>query len=215
MNMLGEQEILFDNKLKKYYTNESILRGILRHTSFIASGNKFDTLDGPNSPSKGANGPWWDCVCQMGAWYQHNIHTYQGTVGTEPLKGKKFYNCDLIGTKVADDCSGFVKACLQMFGIAEVNSIWVTTAAMQPGSKFDDVLRSSGFTYMSYSKDIVQPGDIMCGGPSTHTEIYAGDGKSYSWGNIHDGIHARKCKSPQGMPCYTCKMNYKHIWRYI
>ena len=85
---------------------------------------------------------------------------------------------------------------------------------MQPGGEFDRVIRAAGFTYMPYSSSIVSPGDIICGGASTHTEIFAGGGKSYSWGNIHDGISTRKQRRPQGMPSGFNTMNYKHIWRH-
>ena len=171
----------------------------------------------------GSPGTWFACVEEMGKWYEENIHTYQHSKSSmDPIMGKKMYICPLLNSsnkQVADDCSGFVKACLQLYGIEEINHIFVTTSNMQPGSEFDKVLRRNGFQYMVYSKDVRQPGDIICGGPSTHTEIYAGTfcgrHKSYSWGNIHDGISTRKQKFPQGMPCGTYEMNYKHIWRYM
>ena len=170
----------------------------------------------------GYPGSWIAAVEKMGEWYETNIHTYQHSKSaSDPIKGKKMYVCPLLtrtNNNVADDCSGFVKACIQYFGIKEIDHIWVTTSAMQPGSEFDKVLRNNGFQYMIYSKEVRKVGDIMCGGPGSHTEIYAGTfgGKhrSYSWGNIHDGISTRKQKFPQGMPCATYEMNYKHIWRY-
>ena len=171
----------------------------------------------------GNPGTWFACVEEMGKWYEHNIHTYQhSTSASEPIKGKKFYICPLLtrGNKqVGDDCSGFVKACIQYFGIEEMDHVWVCTASMQPGSEFDKILRKNGFQYMIYSKETRQPGDIICGSANTHTEIYAGQlggrNKSYSWGNIHDGISTRKQKTPQGMPCGTSEQQYKHIWRYM
>ena len=208
-------EIFTDPKTGKKWANVGLLRGLRKFTVFTLSGGYGDD---PGGKSNSINADWWGCVTKMGAWYQSNIHTYQGTTTKgEALKGKKFYQCPLIGTNVADDCSGFVKACLQAFGVKDIDDIWVTTAAMQPGSKFDQALRAAGFTYMAYAPDIVSAGDIICGGPSSHTEIYAGvnggRAKSYSWGNIHDGKSTRGQKNPQGMPCGFCKMNYRHIWR--
>lgn len=208
--------------------NEIEIPGLDIYTD--SNGNKytkqrlFESIYFFNSGNFGLNGnpgTWLGCIEQMGKWYEKNIHTYQGTSGTEPVKGKKFYICPLLtrqNKQVADDCSGFVKACLQLFGIEEIDHIWVTTSNMQPGSEFDKILRKNGFQYLMYSKETRRPGDIMCGGSSTHTEIYAGTiggrHKSYSWGNIHDGISKRKQKAPQGMPCSTSEINYKHIWRY-
>lgn len=212
---MNDLELIYDSERGMNYVNESLLRGILRYTEFSVDGGYGDS---PGGKSNSINKGWWGCVQHMGAWYQANVHTYQGTTERgQPLKGKKFYNCPLIGTNVADDCSGFVKACLQAFGVKAVDDIWVTTAAMQPGSKFDQALREAGFVYMAYAEDIVSVGDIICGGPSTHTEIYAGmingKAKSYSWGNIHDGKSTRGQKNPQGMPCSFCRRQYNHIWR--
>ena len=154
-------------------------------------------------------GSWVNCVSSMGNWYQNNIHTYQGTSGSKIGRRRKAYSCDLLnGGTVYDDCSAFVWACLQFFGIQPGK---ITTAGMQPGSKFDKTLQSSGFQYIPYSKDKLLIGDIICGGPKTHTEIYADDGKSWSWGSIHDGVNGH-----QGMPCkFASSISYKHIWRYV
>lgn len=196
-----DEQIYSDEK--GHYTKHSLLEGIQKFVS-IGFG------------SYGMNGSWWSCVCAMGAWYQNNVHTYQGTTAKgQPLKNKNWYDCPLIGGKVADDCSGFVKACLQAFGVPGIDPIWVTTAQMQPGSKFDQTIQAAGFVRGTYNYASLAPGDIICGGPSTHTEIYCGkeNGRDrvYSWGNIHDGVSPRgNC---QGMPCAMSKMNYLHVWR--
>ena len=58
----------------------------------------------------------------------------------------------------------------------------------------------------------LKEGDMICGKGSTHTEIYAGDNKSWSWGSIHDGFNGRS-----GMPSNFCNINkrggYIHCWR--
>jgi len=59
---------------------------------------------------------WVNCVKEMGSWYEKNIHTYHGTLNS-PRKGPTNYYCDLTNTNVRDDCSGFVCACLQRFGV--------------------------------------------------------------------------------------------------
>jgi len=187
---------VFTDKSGKKYTNHSILGGIVQFAKV----------------SFAAGGPWWDCVQQMGAWYQQNIHLYQGTT-QRPRKGKCWTPCPLLnGKEVADDCSGFVHACLRLAGIdcpsictSDMNDPW-----------FTKLLEENGFQHLTgvFTPENSQPGDILCGGKQTHTEIYAGDRKSYGWGNIHDGQNGHP-----GMPCPWCNIGseggYIHCWRKI
>lgn len=157
------------------------------------------------------NGSWLSAVEQMGKWYESNMHTYQTGTDGRAHSAKGWFQCPLINGKVADDCSGFVQACLKYFGI---DCPVVTTAIMQSGSQFDKLLQNNGFKYMCglFDPSNLIPGDIICGGPSTHTEIYAGDKKSWSWGTIHDGLNGHA-----GMPCGFCNLNkrggYINCWR--
>jgi len=207
---------LFEDSDGKRYTKHNLTDSIKIFTTIVQDGplGYNGTFDDDWDPSKvGDIGPWWDCVCKMGKWYEQNIHTYQGTKGNEPLKGKVWYDCPLINSKVADDCSGFVQACLRLHG---VNCPSIATATMQEQS-FMKLMKDAGFVHLPYSRENLKPGDIVCGKASTHTEIFAGEGgskgKSFSWGNIHDGKTARKCTNPQGMPCGFYPMGYIHIWR--
>jgi len=161
--------------------------------------------------SGGGNSTWLSCVQQMGQWYQNNIHTYQTGTDNRAHGSKGWYSCPLLdGAKVADDCSGYVQACLRLFG---VNCQSITTSAMQ-NNWFMELLNQAGFTHFSgiFTKDNLQPGDIICGAGSTHTEIYAGNGRSWGWGSIHDGINGH-----YPMPGYFCNLNrkggYIHCWR--
>ena len=179
-------------------------------------------MQNPNQKSGGSNSNWtapvdtkdkkgyekWiACVQNMASFYQNNIHTYQGTV-EKPRAGRKSYSCPLIGKDVQDDCSSLVRACLQYFGIP---CPYITTALMQPGSKFDIVMKENGFQRFSYDVNSLKKGDIICGGPATHTEIYWANGKVMSWGSIHDGQGKRS-----GLPCGMAKtINYIHTWRYV
>lgn len=108
-------ELYIDND-GRTYTKHNLTDGLMLFTNFCntTTDSNYDDWD----PSQVGNpGPWWDAVCKMGKWYEQNIHTYQGTRGSEPLKGKNWYDCPLIKTKVADDCSGFVQACLRLHGV--------------------------------------------------------------------------------------------------
>lgn len=160
----------------------------------------------------GINGNWYFAVQQMGKWYEANIHTYQtGTTG-KAMGKKGWFMCPLIGDKVADDCSGFVQACLKLFG---VNCPPICTADMQ-NEKFMNMMQTAGFTHYSgqFDKSNTQPGDILCGRAATHTEIMGDGGKVWSWGNIHDGQNGHS-----GLPCgfanISSKGGYIHCWRKI
>ena len=188
---------VFQDKEGNQYTKQRLFESIIG----MYDGSMF----GGN-----VNGNWLSAVEQMGKWYEANIHTYQGRTA-KPWDGKHWYMCPLINDKVADDCSGFVQSCIKLFGI---DCPVITTAMMQDGSQFDKLMEASGFTHHKglFTPDNLQPGDIICGRASTHTEIYAGDRKSWSWGSIHDGQNGHS-----GMPAGFCKIDsrggYIHCWR--
>lgn len=170
---------------------------------------------------------WWDAVQKMGAWYQQNVHTYQGT-REKPRSGRQWYDCPLINRKVQDDCSAFVWACLQFFkpDVFKEKS-WSPTCLQftkEHGKSFSEItqLEQAGFKWIKWSRDALQPGDIMVGCSIQgcthcgHTEVYAGNKKSYSWGSVHDGQGGK-----QGMPCSSSFSKgrgssaepYYDIWR--
>ena len=81
-----------------------------------------------NAVKLGGNGKWIDCVKEMGKWYESNIHTYQTGTDNHAHGRKGWYKCPLVeGKDVADDCSGYVQACLNYFG---VECPPITTATM-------------------------------------------------------------------------------------
>jgi len=188
----------------KKYTKQRLFESIYYFNSNQSFGNGA------------APGSWMNAVEQMGKWYELNVHTYQSGNTGKATGNRKSYECPLINKTVQDDCSSFVKACLQFYGLKEIDHVYMCTSSMQPNSEFDKVLRAAGFQYLPYSELDRRPGDILCGGPATHTEIYAGTfggkHKSWSWGNIHDGQNGHS-----GMPCpfasISSKGGYKHIWR--
>lgn len=164
-----------------------------------------------NAVKLGGNGKWIDCVKEMGKWYESNIHTYQTGTDNHAHGRKGWYKCPLVeGKDVADDCSGYVQACLNYFG---VECPPITTATMNMDA-FKKMMEDAGFTHYEgkFDPSNLQEGDIICGGPATHTEIYAGDSHSWSWGSIHDGQNGH-----QGMPSKFCRMDsrggYIHCWR--
>ena len=170
----------------------------------LFEGIQMSSVGGGGGMITGGNGTWLQAIETMGKWYEQNIHTYGATL----------YECPLLpnGGKVRVDCSGFVCACLNYFG---VNVPISSTSEMQPGSTYARMLEAAGFIYESSSKfDIYSstPGDILCGPATSHTEIFAGGRKSWGWGSVHDGIPPHP-----GMPSY-CNPDahgkpYIHRWR--
>ena len=176
----------------------------------------------PSGP--GSNSTWAKAVQSMGKWYQANVHTYQSN--TPPSKGsgsRRMYNCS-VGDwkgKVADDCSGFVSACLQYFGAFKSGFI-PSSAGFTKGSDVASALSSKGFTKLAYSWDAVQPYDIISynNGKSGHVEILAekaSSPKSWGWGSVHDG-QTYGGKTRDIMPAKTGDKpkgtTYTTIWRY-
>lgn len=153
----------------------------------------------------GAATGWLDAIQKMGAWYSQNINTYQGGSDSAHKRARQLYDCPLINGKVADDCSGFVSACLKFFNI-DVGD--VHTVTMQPGSAFAKKLESSGFKYVPYDRNALYGGDIMVTNGSGHTSICGGliNGvqKFWDWGNNRFGK----------LPCGFIPSKYAHVWRY-
>lgn len=173
---------------------------------------KGGDADCDTSSDVGPASDWIDAVKKMGNWYSNNVNTYQGGPDNKHTRGRKYYNCPLVNSGVGDDCTGLVSACLKFYKIDVGN---VRTADMQPGSKFDKILRTNGFQYIPFNKDILRAGDIMCSGPNGHASICGGiiNGKMryYDWGNNRN-------KTRGGLPCGYIENKehpYKHIWRKI
>lgn len=181
------------------YIKVGLLRGLQLTTTFTAG-----LGGGPGYPG----GPWADCVKKMAEWYQTNIHSY----------GSIYSPCPLINNQqVRHDCTGFVRACLQLFGCdpGEIRSLIMT-----PGSSFDKTLQANGFALVQNGPYVIsqtaQPWDICsrtvnAGFGHGHAEIFAGefDGrfKSWGWGSVHDLSHG-------GMPSGINRgERYEFIWR--
>lgn len=188
------------------------------------------SIGGSNGISGDASG-WWDAVQKMGAWYQENVHTYQGT-REKPRRGRTWYDCPLIGRKVQDDCSSFVWACLQYFNPDVFKprpwspSCLNLSIETSPNGIDAQQLKEAGFKWFRWKREDLQVGDIMVGSSLAqggthcgHTEIYAGNNKSYSWGSVHDGQGGK-----QGLPCGSSFSKggglskaepYYDIWRLV
>ena len=184
--------------------------------TFVANCN---TLLSGNPLGPGRNSNWAKAVQTMGKWYERKVHTYQKN--TPPSKGsgsRKGYDCDLIGGNVYDDCSGYVSACLQYFGIFDKSFVPVA-AGFTTDSGVASKLEKGNFKKMPYSWDTVQPYDIIS--YCDHVEVLAEKGntpKSWGWGSVHDG-KTYSGKTMDVMPASAGKKpkgdTYKVIWRYM
>jgi len=189
---------IFEDENGQMYTKQRFVEGLIS----MYNGSMFGI--------GGTPGSWLEAIKNMGKWYEQNIHTYQNGSDGRAHGQKGWFMCPLINDKVADDCSGFVQACLKYAGI---DCPSITTSVMQQ-DQFSNMLENAGFKHYTgiFMPWNLKEGDIICGKGSTHTEIYAGDNKSWSWGSIHDGFNGRS-----GMPSNFCNINkrggYIHCWR--
>lgn len=152
----------------------------------------------------GANSSWAQAVQTMGKWYEENIHRYS----------HNYVSCNILnGSKVREDCSGYVSACLQLFGKFKLGYN-PRSKEFAYGTNVAKILTEGGFTKLEYSWEIVQPYDIIS--YDGHVEILAikaNSPKSWAWGNVHDCRNGHDC-----MPSRTGALpkgkTYKTIWRY-
>lgn len=155
-------------------------------------------------------GAWLECVESMGRWYGDNIDFYQGGPDNDHPHGKHGYSCPLLnGRLIYDDCSGFVQACLNYYGINNF-PFCLTTTNMNTDT-FDKIMSENGFIHLTgiFNPTNSQPGDILCGGPGTHTAIYGGNNLMWDWGNNrYRGKHG-------GMPIKWYSYKYINCWRKI
>lgn len=149
---------------------------------------------------------WQKAVLDMKSWYETNIHDYNQQGWTE---------CPLINQKVRHDCSGYVTSCLKLYGMewphnTMVEGNWDCSHTNDSWTR----LTQGGFTAIECgsiekTKEQAQAFDIFIG--HGHTEVYAGDGKSYSWGSCHD---LAKGGMPSGINWHCGNGNpYSVIWR--
>lgn len=160
---------------------------------------------GSNPSGPGDNSSWAKAVQSMGKWYEANIHTYGHT---------EKYECPLIGVKVRDDCSGYVSACLQYFGVFK-KGFNPRSGQFAFGENVASILKSKGFTRLDYSWSAVQPYDIIA--YDGHVEVLAQKGnapRAWGWGNVHDCRNGHGCM-PYGTGSLPKGSTYKTIWRYV
>lgn len=141
------------------------------------------------SYSGGTNRDIWVSSCEeMWRFYCTNIDTYWGNSNKAV---RKWYNCPILGGVVADDCSGFVSACIANAGFdigawSPNYSSWVS----RNYAKYDNELARyfNFYTPEDYFSGIYKPqvGDILA--YSGHVEIIGrldvGNYGSWSWGSV-------------------------------
>lgn len=134
---------------------------------------------------------WSEIVTYVGKWYGNNVKTYQGTSSNDsPNLGKHYYKMPYNNTiyNVADDCSGFVGACLKVFGVFPMGFDTCCANIMRKNGPEQTKLINAGFSIYPWAKNKLKPFDIMVN--SHHTAIYYTNGKCWDWGNArYRGTH--------------------------
>ena len=197
-----------DGSLGKTYTPEE-LRSLWTSNSVFsaysgesAAGYQSSGSSGPSHydamtvSGLGGQSPWAKAVIIVKSWWEKNVHEYShdNRSGCVPLKGGHY----------RPDCSGFVGACLVLYGIPVYDPSKRTSSAPRSveyysnGTGLQKLLEQGGFQKAVWPNDNsgLAPFDILV--KNGHVEIYAGQGMSYNWGSVHD-------LSKGGMPS-------KHSW---
>ena len=158
---------------------------------------------------------WSDAVIKMGKWYEANVHTYQCGKNNKEASGQRLSYKFQDNWYVTDDCSGFVSACLQFYGVFNKGEIY-SSYDYAHNSSVELKLKNSGFLKYAFTWDRLAPFDIIIvnDGKNHHIEIWNGPGGKYgtswSWGNTYDGKNGH-----YGMPCPTTPYNYQYIYRKV
>lgn len=142
---------------------------------------------------------WEEAVIATKSWYERNIHEYNQS---------GFKDSGELGVgMVRKDCSGFVSACLRKAGMVPMNFLTQSRGILTNGYDANK-LKSAGFIPLKWDLSKAQPFDIFV--VAGHTEIYAGNSKSYNWGSVHD-------LNKGGMPSGTSHLKsggYSVMWRH-
>lgn len=158
---------------------------------------------------------WSTAVKRMAEWYVTQVKTYD--TGTTS-------HCDLTNDDVRHDCSGFVSACLRLFGVEGLQG--GSEAFLGNDPAFANKLISKGFKKMTYSYEEVKPFDIIAVNQTVgsvhyhHVEIFAekgnvgGPDKSYGWGKAKTALPANTGKSTDTRYPTPQNGKYQVIWRY-
>lgn len=176
------------------YLEETPIESYLRWRWVPKANTTYEIANAPVTTTI-AGTDWVNAVTSMAEWYSKNIHDYSQA---------HFSDCDLVGTKVRHDCSGFVSACLWLAGFLPVGQIFRSGDFIAGGAATKKLLQTGRFTIRPYNTNELEPFDIVA--KNGHIEIFAGkvDGKmkAYSWGNVH-----------KEEPCAYYKDKYTHILR--
>jgi predicted chitinase len=170
----------------KMFNQDNILNGILHHLDMFGVGG---------------GGKWSEAVRTMAAWY----------LGP-PINGKydqsSMFDCPLTpGRKVRSDCSGFVTACLWLYGLDI--PLMTTSAFADRNSPVGHALTAAGFTYNRFDDSSLQPFAICVTGGHGHVTIVGEDFSKKSW-NCYDFGSDRGPKYGKPLP-----MHYRHDYAWM
>lgn len=169
---------------------------------------------------------WLNDVNTVAQWYVANVKTYchmtkaeidASSSGPSTEQGRKWYKCDLDGNlkdhRVADDCSGFLWACLVQAGYFDVSTTVYTSVGYFPNEGGGRALKEAGFCWYAMSElgvDNMEKGDIMV--RDGHVEIFSHfEGETeyaWTWGSVYKEEPAKKDSSKSEVA-----VKYSGVWR--
>lgn len=216
-------ELKEDGSLGKVYTPEELNSLWTSNSIFSASSGESGAgyySSGDSGPSHydamtvsglGGQSPWAKAVIIVKSWWEKNVHVYShdNRSGCVPLNGGYY----------RPDCSGFVGACLVLYGIPVYDPSKRNSSApcsveyYSNGTGLQKLLEQGGFQKAPWPKDNndLAPFDILV--KNGHVEIYAGHGTSYNWGSVHDlSKGGMPSKHPwHGTHIYRCVSTPNHV----
>lgn len=156
------------------------------------------------------NSSWLSSIETMANWYIKNVPTYQTSYNNVATGHRGMYSCDLFdkNSKVGDDCTGFVYACLVYAGLVKDSPSNAPCSNDYVGGTPLKVLTDGGFERLKAGQGFEwQAGDIAS--ISGHVEIVVsveGDKlSSFGWGKI---------RSEYPSATYASVSSFKHSHGY-
>ena len=188
------------NKYAQPFNTKFFIYNKTRTDKSEPSDNSSSCDGNKTNSSVNVNQKWKSSVEKVAQWYQNNVHDYSQN---------SFIKCPLFNKNIRKDCSGFVMACLWMYGAFKEDKQIYSSSNFISNGNFAKEMNKYGFEKHSFDINNLKPYDIIV--YNGHVEIYNGyqNGKhtSWSWGNVHDSKKG-------GLPCATASLKkYTTIWR--
>lgn len=193
-----------------YFFISDAFDGVIFGSGGVISGNIVDEGGESGNSIAYDNSSWLSSIETMANWYIKNVPTYQTSYNNVATGHRGMYSCDLFdkNSKVGDDCTGFVYACLVYAGLVKDSPSNAPCSNDYVGGTPLKVLTDGGFERLKAGQGFEwQAGDIAS--ISGHVEIVVsveGDKlSSFGWGKI---------RSEYPSATYASVSSFKHSHGY-